>query len=256
MSNPIFDLTGRTALVTGASSGFGARFARCLAEHGAAVVVAARREDRLQALVEEIQAGGGTALAVAMDVTDGDSVEAGFDQAWDALGPVTVVSNNAGVADARAALKIDEASWDRVLDTNLKGAWRVATAAGRRLVSGGHPGSIVNTASILGLRAAFGQSSYSASKAAVIHLTRSLALEWSRYKIRVNALAPGFFMTEINEGFLDSEQGRAYLQSTPAGRPGNMDEIVAPFLLLASEAGSFINGSVLTVDGGHHIANM
>lgn len=252
----VFDVSGQVALVTGASSGFGVQFAEALAAHGAAVVVAARRRERLDQLVAGIQARGGQALAVTMDVTDSDSVRAGFEAAQQALGTVTIVANNAGVADGRKALDIDEHSWDRLMDVNLKGVWRVAMEAGRRMIAAGVPGSIVNTASILGLRVAFGQSSYSTSKAAVIHLTRSLALEWSRKKIRVNALCPGFVVTELNESFLDDEKGRAYLAGTPAGRAGEIQELVPAFMLLASPAGSFMNGVALPVDGGHSIANM
>lgn len=249
-------MQGKTALVTGASSGMGSHFARVLAEHGAQVVLAARRGDRLEALAEEIRGSGGRVLAVPMDVTSTDSVGAGFDAAERAFGTVNVVSNNAGVADPRLALDIEEAAWDRVLDTNLKGAWRVATEAASRLVRVGLPGSIVNTASILGLRTAMGQSSYAASKAAVLHLTRSLALEWARKKIRVNALCPGYFVTEMTQDFLTTDRGKAYLATTPARRTGEMEELTAPFLLLASDAGSFINGVALPVDGAHSIGNI
>jgi len=166
------------------------------------------------------------------------------------------VSNNAGVADSKLAVLIDEKSWDFVLDTNLKGAWMVATEAGRRLIAAEKPGSIVNTASILGLRVALAQSNYATSKAAVIQLTKSLALEWCRKNIRVNALCPGYFITELNEAYFSSDQGKAYIASMPARRTGEMDEISAPFMLLASDAGSFVNGVALPVDGAHSIGNM
>lgn len=256
MSESAFDVSGRIALVSGASSGFGTHFARMLAGHGAKVVVAARRTDRLEALVTEIESNGGTALAVAMDVTDSASVKAAFDKAQETYGVVDIVSNNAGVADAKLAVNIDEESWDYVLDTNLKGAWLVAHEAGTRMIDARVAGSIVNTASILGLRVAISTSAYSASKAGVISLTQSLALEWSRKKIRVNALCPGYFVTEINADYFSTEAGKKYLRSTPAGRPGKMEEINAPFMLLASDAGNFINGVALPVDGGHCIANM
>jgi len=256
MGDSVFDVSGRIALVTGASSGFGAHFARLLAEHGAKVVVAARRKDRLKALVTEIESNGGTALAAAMDVTNSASVRAAFDRAQEAYGVVDIVSNNAGVADAKPAVNIDEESWDYVLDTNLKGAWLVAREAGTRMINAGVAGSIVNTASILGLRVAFSTSAYSASKAGVISLTQSLALEWSRKKIRVNALCPGYFVTELNADYFSTEAGMEYLRRTPAQRSGEIDEISAPFMLLASDAGRFVNGVALPVDGGHCIANM
>ncbi len=256
MGDPVFDVSGRNALVTGASSGFGAHFAKLLAENGAKVVVAARRTDRLEALVKDIEGNGGTALAVAMDVTDSASIKTAFDTAQDSYGVLDIVSNNAGVADAKLAVSIDEASWDYVLDTNLKGAWLVAREAGTRMMEAGVAGSIVNTASILGLRVAISTSAYSASKAGVISLTQSLALEWSRKKIRVNALCPGYFVTEINADYFSTEAGLKYLHRTPAGRAGKMEDISAAFMLLASDAGEFINGVALPVDGGHCIANM
>ena len=256
MQNPIFDVKGKAALVTGASSGFGAFFARKLADYGASVVVAARRTERLETLAADIAEGGGKALAVPMDVTDAGSVSRAFDAAEAAFGTVGIVSNNAGVVDAKYAVDIDEASWDFVLDTNLKGAWLVASEAGRRMIAADAPGSIVNTASILGMRVAMTTSSYSASKAALISLTQSLALEWSRKNIRVNALCPGYFVTELNAPYLDSEKGLEYLRRTPAGRSGNIEELEAAFMLLASDAGSFINGVALPVDGGHAIGNM
>jgi|SaaInl5LU_22_DNA_1037371.scaffolds.fasta_scaffold07054_4 NAD(P)-dependent dehydrogenase (short-subunit alcohol dehydrogenase family) len=251
-----FDMSGKVALVTGASSGFGVHFSKILAARGAKVVVAARRIERLEALVAEITAAGGEALAVEMDVADSESIAQGFDAAEAAFGTVTVVSNNAGVADVKSSLKTDEASWDKVVDTNLKGVWLVANEAAKRLVDAGLAGSIVNTASILGLRVASGQASYSASKAGVIQLTKALALEWSRKNIRVNALCPGYFLTEMTAPLLEIPQGKAFIDATPAKRFGEMDEMTAPFLLLASDAGSFVNGVALPVDGAHSIGNM
>jgi len=256
MKETMFDVTGKIALVTGASSGFGAHFAKVLSEHGAKVVLAARRMERLETLVEEITRDGGEALAVNMDVTDAKSISSAFDAAEAKFGVVEILSNNAGVADSKMALKIEEDSWDFVLDTNLKGAWMVAQEAGRRIISAGKTGSIVNTASILGLRAAISQASYATSKAGVVQLTRVLALEWGRKNIRVNALCPGYFVTEINSEYFSSDKGKAYIATTPAQRNGRLDEITAPFLLLASDAGSFINGIALPVDGAHSIGNM
>ena len=251
-----FDMSGKVAMVTGASSGFGVHFAKIMAARGAKVVVAARRVERLEALVAEIKADGGEALAVAMDVTDSASIIAAFDQAEAAFGTVTMLANNAGVADIRSALKIGEDDWDKMIDTNLKGVWIVAQEAAKRMIAAGVGGAIVNTASILGLRVAFGQSSYSASKAAVIQLTKSLSLEWAGKGIRVNALCPGYFLTEMTAPAFASPEAQAYLNSSPARRPGEMDEMTGPFLLLASEAGSYLHGVALPVDGGQSIGNM
>lgn len=251
-----FNVSEKVAMVTGASSGFGVHFAKLLAHYGAKVVVAARRADRLESLVNDINNSGGTALAVTLDVTDANSVKAAFDTAEQHFGVVEILSNNAGVADAKLASDIDEASWDMVLNTNLKGVWLTALEAGKRMIAANKAGSIVNTASILGLRVAISQSSYATSKAAVIQLTKSLALEWCRKNIRVNALCPGYFITEMNEDYFASEKGQAYIASTPMRRTGKLDELSAPFMLLASDAGSFVNGVALPVDGGHSISNM
>jgi NAD(P)-dependent dehydrogenase (short-subunit alcohol dehydrogenase family) len=251
-----FDMSGKVSMVTGASSGFGVHFAKIMAARGAKVVVAARRVERLEALVAEIKADGGEAVAVAMDVTDSASIIAAFDQAEAAFGTVTMLANNAGVADVRSALKIGEDDWDKMIDTNLKGVWIAGQQAAKRMIEAGVSGSIVNTASILGLRVAFGQSSYSASKAAVIQLSKAMALEWTGKGVRVNALCPGYFLTEMTASAFDSPEAQAYLNSSPAGRPGDMDEMTAPFLLLASDAGSYLHGVALPVDGGQSIGRM
>lgn len=252
----MFDLSGKVALVSGASSGIGAHFSKLLARQGASVVLAARRLDRLQKLVIEIERAGGKALAVGMDVTDAQSVQSAFELTQAQYGAVDIVSNNAGVADPKLARDIDEASWNFVLNTNLKGAWLVARQAGLCMIESGTHGSIVNTASILGLRVAVTQASYGASKAALIHMTKTLALEWSRKNIRVNALCPGFFKTQINADFLETERGRALVSSTPLQRVGELHELDAPFLLLASDAGSFVSGAALVVDGAHCLGNI
>lgn len=256
MADDIFQMQGKVALVTGASSGFGVHFAKILAEHGAKVVVGARRLEKLESLAAEISSAGGDALAVKLDVTNSTEVTAAFDAAEQAFGLVDVVSNNAGIAEIRLAVKTDEASWDRVFDTNLKGVWNVAWEAGRRLIAAGKPGSIVNTASVGGLRVIPGYSSYGTSKAAVIQLTKNLALEWARKGIRVNALCPGFFITELNQDYLTSDAGKAFVASTTSQRVGEMSDITAPFLLLASDAGTFLNGVVLPVDGATSLGNI
>ena len=251
-----FSLKEKVALVTGASSGFGEHFAHVLATAGAKVVVGARREDRLQNLVTDIAATGGKAHAVAMDVTDAASVAAAFDQAEAIFGTVTVLVNNAGVAAPKTVHKTTEADWDFVVDTNLKGAWLVAAEAARRMVGASTGGVIVNIASVLGLATSTGHGIYSASKAGVIQLTKHMALELANKNIRSNAICPGYFKTVMNGEYFDSEAGKNYIASTPARRLGNMAEMDGPLLLLASDAGSFINGAVLPVDGGHLVMSI
>lgn len=246
-----FSLAGRIALITGASSGIGREVARGLAQAGAKVAVAARRRDKLQTLVEEIGGAGQQALAVAMDVTDRASVTSAFDEITAQWGTVDVVVNNAGVAEPTHFLKTDDASLDFVMNTNFRGVWHVAQEGAARMVSAGIGGSIINIASVLGLGAQPGQTSYCASKGAVINLTRAMSLDLIRHGIRVNAIAPGWFKTEINEDFFASPAGQAYIEQMPARRLGKLEELVGPVLLLASDAGSFVNGSVLTVDGAH-----
>ncbi|MGK2915823.1 MAG: SDR family NAD(P)-dependent oxidoreductase [Porticoccaceae bacterium] len=252
----LFSLAGKVALVTGASSGFGEHFAKVLAQAGARVVVGARRVDRLRSLVEEIVAAGGNAHAVAMDVTDAASVAAAFDAAEAHYGTVTLLVNNAGVAAPKTVHKTTEAEWDFAIDTNLKGAWMVAAEAARRLLAANTGGTIVNIASVLGLATSMGHGVYSASKAGLIQLTKHMALELAGKGIRVNALCPGYFKTEMNGEYFDSAAGQAYIESTPGGRLGEMAEITGPLLLLASDAGSFINGATLAVDGGHLVKSV
>lgn len=257
MNEHLFDLTGRVALVTGASSGLGAHFARVLAGNGARVVVAARRVERLRELTDGITAAGGEARAVAMDVTDPDSVQAGFDAAEEAFGTVDLLVNNAGVAQPRSFLKSTETDWDYVMETNLKAVWRVGRAGAERMKKAGQPGSIVNIASLLGLGVQFGESMYATSKAGVVQLTRHMALELMRYRIRVNAICPGYFETEMNKDFFASEQGQDYVRERiPSQRLGDLSELSGPLLLLASDAGSFVNGVALPVDGGHLVKSL
>ncbi len=254
MSLNQFSLAGKIALVTGASSGIGYAVAKGLAQAGATIIATARRRDRLEKLVAEIEQQGGQALAVTMDVTDSESIKQALDQAESSFGTVDILINNAGVADPKAFLKTDEASLDFVMDTNFKGVWQVAQQTAQRMVDAEQGGSIINIASILGLRTQPGYASYSASKAAVIQLTRSMALDLCRYGIRVNAIAPGWFTTEINQEISESEQGKAYLKQTPARRSGKVEELLGPIIMLASDAGSFVNGAILPVDGAHSAA--
>lgn len=252
----LLNLEGKVALVTGASSGLGAHFAKVLAAAGAHVIAAARRKEKLDALVQEIQAAGGKADAVSMDVTDAESVETALQNAESLAGTVNILINNAGVADPRHCLKVQEENWDFVMDTNLKGAWRLAQAVALRSIAAKRPCSIVNIASILGLRVGFGESTYAAAKAGLVQLTKAMALELARKGVRVNAICPGYFETEINSGYLNSEKGKAFMGNTPIGRHGQVEELSAPLLLLASDAGSYINGVALAVDGGHIVNSL
>lgn len=257
LASDFFETQGKAAFVTGASSGLGAHFSKVLAASGAKVAVCARRVERLHELVDDIVANGGVAIAVRLDVTDPQSVHDAFDEAEGSFGTMTVVCNNAGVSvNGKMAISTKEQDWDKVMDVNLKGAWLVAVEAARRAVAARQPCSIINTASILGLRVALAQSTYATSKAALIQLTRCLALEWSRKKIRVNALCPGYFLSEMNEDYFATTKGKDYMMSMPLQRLGRLDELTGPLLLLASDAGSFINGVALPVDGAHSLSNM
>ncbi|MFO1039695.1 MAG: glucose 1-dehydrogenase [Geminicoccaceae bacterium] len=244
-----FDLGGKLALVTGASGGLGLHFARTLADAGAKVVLAARRLELLEANVASI--GGDRSIAIAMDVTDPASVDRGLAEIAERLGPVTIVVNNSGVTATRSALDLDPAEWDRIMDTNRKGAWLVARAAARHLIDAKLGGSIVNIASILGFRVAGHVAPYAASKAALLQLTRALALEWARYGIRVNAMAPGYVETDLNRDFFASDAGKALITRIPQRRLGRVEDLDGPLLLLASDASAYMTGSAITLDGGH-----
>lgn len=247
-----FRLDGKRALITGASSGFGAHFAQLLSAAGADVVLAARRADKLAGLQKALQAKGRRASSVSMDVGSRDSVLAGFDQ----IGTCDIVINNAGITVTRALLDQTEEDWDSVIDTNLKGCWLVATEAARRLRSAEKPGAIVNVASILGERVAAGVAPYAISKAAVIQATKVMALELARYQIRVNALLPGYVVTDLNRDFLESEAGEKLRSRIPTRRFGDINDLDGPLLLLCSEAGTGMTGSCVTVDHGHLLSSL
>jgi NAD(P)-dependent dehydrogenase (short-subunit alcohol dehydrogenase family) len=249
-----FDLTGRVALVTGASAGLGRHFAGVLADAGAAVAVAARRRSELETVVGEIAARGGRAVAVACDVTDAASVHRAVEAAEAALGSVDILVNNAGIAVSKPMLEHSEAEWDRVVDTNLKGAWLLSQALARRWVASGRAGRIVNIASLLALRTIRNVPSYCAAKAGLVHLTHTMAMELARKGITVNAIAPGYFETDMNRGFLHSEVGQALIARIPMGRSGTAQDLDGALLLLTSEAGAYITGAVIPVDGGHAVA--
>ena len=247
------NLMGRSALVTGASSGLGSHFARFLAAHGAEVVVAARRSDRLAILCAEIKATGGTAHAIDLDVSDAGSVDAAFASL---KRPVDIVVNNAGISSAEPATDISIETWDATIATNLRGVFLVARAAARRLIEAQQSGAIVNVASILGHRVAGNLAAYAASKSGVVRLTEALALEWARYGIRVNALCPGYIETDLNSEFFKTEPGIALIRRVPQRRLGRPDELDGALMLLASDLGSFITGSSLVVDGGHLVSSL
>lgn len=251
-----FSLAGQTALVTGASSGLGWHFATVLAAAGAQVVVAARRTDRLELLAKEITKAGGRAVAVALDVTDDTSIAAAFDAAEAALGPVSILINNAGLSTQSPFLKVSPREWRETLSVNLDGVFAVGQAAAARMAKAGKGGSIVNIASIMGFANAKQLSPYCASKAAVVSLTKSMALELARDRIRVNAIAPGYFSTEINAGFTETEGGKKMVARIPMRRFGNLPDLDGPLLLLASDAGRFMTGSVITVDGGQLVVGV
>jgi NAD(P)-dependent dehydrogenase (short-subunit alcohol dehydrogenase family) len=248
----LFSLANRTALVTGASSGLGEHFAHVLAGAGASVVIAARRMDRLERVAAEISAKGGKALPVEMDVTREDSVTGAFAEIQDALGrPCDIIINNSGMSREGWYREQSEEDWNAVIDTNLTGVWRVGKAATNAMIAAGVKGSIVNIASITAHRTQMMTTAYCVSKAGVDHLTRHMALESARYGIRVNAISPGYYKTAINDDYLDSEAGDAMRKRIAMRRFGEYRELDGALLLLASDAGSYMTGSTLVVDGGH-----
>ena len=253
----LFDLSGKTALVTGSSGGLGANFARILSKAGARVVLAARRLEKLEALASEIEAAGGEALAVQMDVTKPESVDAAFAKIQEELGgPADIIVNNSGISRDNWFTKMTEEDWRAVMNTNLDGVWRVAKAGTNALMTAEKPGSIINIASITAKRPQHTIAAYAASKAAVDHLTRVMALEAARYGIRVNALAPGYFKTDINDEFLDSDPGEKMRKRVPMRRFGQHEELAGALLLLASDAGSYMTGATIPVDGGHLVSTL
>lgn len=251
-----FKLNGQVALVTGASSGIGLHLARTLGTAGCIVGIAARRQDRLVALAEEIDAGPGEAVVLQMDVTDRASVDKGLDRLAEAGGCPAILVNNAGVALPSSFLDAKDEETGQVFALNQIAAWRVAQSVCRRQKEAGTGGSIINIASITGLRTVGGAASYAVSKAALVQMTKVMALELARYGIRVNALAPGYFATELNRDFLESDAGQAMLKRSPMRRAGRLEELDAVTLLLASERGSFITGAVIPVDGGHLVSGL
>jgi NAD(P)-dependent dehydrogenase (short-subunit alcohol dehydrogenase family) len=245
----LFDLSGRVALVTGASSGLGIRFAEVLAANGAKVVLVARRADRLLAVKAAIEQSGGQAITVEADVLDRAAMVAAFDAAEKAFGAVTILVNNAGVSHANRAVEMPEPEWRRVVGTNLDAVFYWAQEAGRRMLAAKQPGAIINIASILGFGVSKGVAAYAVAKAGVVQLTKALALELAFKGIRVNAIAPGFVMTEINREYL-AGKGADMTRHIPVGRIGETRDLDGALLLLASDASRYMAGATIVVDGG------
>lgn len=243
----LFSLAGKTVLITGASSGLGEHFAAVLAAAGADLVLAARRTEKLDALAEQVRGLGRQVSVVQMDVAD----HAGIEQAFAEMPPVDVVVNNAGTNVVGALDVLSEPDWDAVVDTNLKGVWMVSKFAVQRWRAANQGGNIINIASVLGLRVSGHIPAYVASKAAVVQLTKSIALDYARDKIRCNAICPGYFLTDINRDYMQSPLGEKMIKRIPYKRIGNLSELDGPLLLLASDASSYMSGAVMAVDGGH-----
>jgi len=252
------DLSGRVALVTGASSGLGAQFAKTLAQAGAAVVLAGRRIERLKNLRAEIEAGGGDAHVVTLDVTDHDSIKSAVAHAETEVGTLDILINNSGVSTTQKLVDVSPEDYDYVMNTNTKGAFFVAQEVGKRMLArarGAAPGTylggrIVNIASMAGLRALSQIGVYSMSKAAVIHMTRAMALEWGRYGINVNAICPGYIDTEINHHHWDTEQGQKLVNMLPRKRVGQPQDLDTVLMMLCAKESHFINGAVIQADDG------
>ncbi|MEM1153240.1 MAG: SDR family oxidoreductase [Pseudomonadota bacterium] len=249
MNADLFDMSDETVLITGAGTGLGQRFAETLAGAGANIILSGRRLEKLEESAHAVTEKGGTAYCIPMDVSDGENVRASVAEAMK-VSPVTVLVNNAGTVSGDSLVDLPEGRWDSVIDTNLKGAWLVASQLAGHLKSSKRSGAIVNIASVLGSSVQKMTGAYCASKAGLLHLTRHMALEWSEHQLRVNAIAPGYYKTDISAGYLDSAQGKAMTQRIPMRRLGECGELDAAILMLASSASSYMTGSVITVDGG------
>lgn len=244
----LFDLTGEVALVTGASSGLGARFAEVLAAHGAKVVLAARRIERLKELEKRLT----NAIAIPLDVTMRDGFPKAFDTAQKAFGTVTLLINNAGIGHDAMFLNTSAEKWERIRQTNVDALWHLSQEFARRVIEMEKEAAIINLASILSFRVTPGGAAYCVSKAAVLQMTKAMALELAQHKIRVNAIAPGYIMTEMAESYLNSPESDEMKKRIPQRRVGDPSDLDGALLLLASKrASAFMTGSIVTVDGGH-----
>ncbi len=253
-----FSLENKNVVVTGASSGIGRHFAGVLAEAGANVVLGARRLEKVQQRVDELCAAGGSAVGRALDVLDGSSITSFLDAAESAYGPVDIVINNAGVeSGAKIYTDIDEEDWDRVLNTNLKSVWQISKMFTKRVIKNEQKGgNIINVTSTSAYRTIKGQFPYAVSKAALVRATEVMALEGARYGIRVNSLAPGYILTDVSRGLLESERGDRMRKGIPMRRYGTFEDLDGPLLLLASDASSYMSGATLVIDGGHICAEL
>jgi NAD(P)-dependent dehydrogenase (short-subunit alcohol dehydrogenase family) len=250
--NP-FDLKDKHVVVTGASSGFGHHFAKVLCEAGARVVLGARREEKIRERVDELTAAGGAATGLRLDVRDADSIQAFLDGALETYGPVDVVVNNAGVeSGTKTYAMIDEDDWDFVMETNVKSVWLMSKKYTEQVVATGRPGgNIVNISSITDRRTIKGQFPYAVSKGALTRMTEVMALEAAKFGIRVNALAPGYILTDVSRVLLESDRAPAFEKGIPMRRFGEFADLDGPLLLLASDASRYMTGSTIVVDGGH-----
>jgi NAD(P)-dependent dehydrogenase (short-subunit alcohol dehydrogenase family) len=253
-----FSLKNKNVAVTGASSGLGRHFAGVLSRAGANVILGARRADKIRARVDEICAEGGQATGLTLDVRDAKSIDDFLAAAEAAYGPIDVVINNAGVeSGAKTYTMIDDEDWDLVMETNLKSVWRISKAYTEQVVKSGQEfGNIVNISSITDTRSIKGQFPYAVSKGALTRLTQVMALEAARFGIRVNALAPGYFLTDVSRGLLESERAPEFVKGIPMRRLGEFPDLDGPLLLLASDASRYMSGSVIAVDGGHLCASL
>ncbi len=250
MNEHPFSVAGKVALVTGASGGLGEHFARVLAANGAAVALCARRVDQLERVADDLRAAGATTLPVALDVRDPGSIAAAMTTIEAELGTPDILINNAGIAQTQRFLDVTEDVWQRTIDVNLSGVFRVGQAVARSMAARGKGGSIINIASLLAFVVQPTQAAYASSKAGVVHLTESMACELGREKIRVNAIAPGYFVTEMNRAFFAGDQGKVLAKSLFPRRTGELHELDGALLLLASDASSYMSGETITVDGG------
>ncbi len=252
------DLSGRVALVTGASGGLGAQFAKTLSKAGAAVVLASRRLDKLKELRAQIEAAGGDAHVVELDVTDHASIKAGVAHAETEVGPIDILVNNSGVSTTQRIQDVGEEDYDFIFNTNVKGAFFVAQEVGKRMLArsrGAAPGTyaggrIINIASMAGLRVLPQIGVYCMSKAAVVQMTKAMALEWGKFGINVNAICPGYIDTEINHHHWETEQGKKLVQMLPRKRVGKPEDLDALLVMLASGESHFVNGAVIAADDG------
>lgn len=251
-----FELAGKIALITGASSGLGAHFSTCLSQAGCTVIMAARRKQTLDKLAEEINNNGSKAYAVELDVSDQTGCTKALTEVFDTIGTPDILINNAGIASPGRFIDATDADTDRVFNVNQHSVWRISQQVCKQMIAVNKTGSVINIASILGLDVLPGVGSYAVSKAAVVQMTKVMALELARYNIRVNAIAPGYFNTEMNKDFLGSDAGLKIIKRVPSRRTGDPDDLNGLLLLLASQKSAYMTGTIIPVDGGHLVAGL